>query len=205
MKHSLVIAILLMGLGVITYAYFKNPRIITVTEYVTEEIDENLWVSRSAYLSERDLVRKLRQDSTKFAQELSKTNQSLVQSTEIIGTLTLKLDSLSSFFDEILDIQSKIDTVFVYTYGDSLLAVSARVQLDSVRFRHSVSVSQLRPLKLTVHTTRDDEGVYFYVESNDLRVEEINSFTTLDIPRYKWYHYLGAGIVAGILTWEIIR
>jgi hypothetical protein len=203
-KSSIFISILCVFLGVLGTKALMKPEIITVTEYVTQEIDENLWVSRSVYLSERELAQKLRQDSSRFARELRRTRQNLEQSAEIIGNLVLVIDSLSQ--TNVIDVvESRVDTTLSYVFTDSLLAVTASLQLDSLQLTHRVDLVQLRPLKLQVHTTRDESGVYFYVESNDLIIEEINSFTAIDIPRYKWYHYLGAGVASGVLFWELIR
>jgi hypothetical protein len=204
-RLNILAVILAVIVGILGYRHFVGPQIITVVEYETQEIDENLWVSRSQYLTERQLVAQLRADSSRFAQELSQTRQRLLQSSEITARLRFERDSLASVPNIVQIRDNKVDTVFTYVFNDSLLAVHASVKIDSTRLEHGVEIEQLRPIRLNAHTTQDVAGVYFYVESKDLQIEEINTFTTIDIPRYKWYHYLGAGIVTGVITWELLR
>lgn len=204
-KYSLIFAVLLAGLCVFAYAHIVPPEVVTVIEYETQEIDENLWVSRSELLTQRQINDRLRDDSSQFVQELERTRQKLLQSAEVTARLLLERDSLASLPNIIEIVDNKVDTTFTYVFNDSLLAVTASVKLDSTTLQHNVDLLQLRPIRLDVYTTRDPGAVYFYVESKDLQIEEIKSTTTLDKPKYKWYHYLGAGIVSGVLIWELIR
>lgn len=204
-KLSIIFAVLLAGLSVFAYAKLIGPQTVTIVEYETQEIDENLWVSRSELLTQREITSRLREDSSRFVQELVQTRQKLLQSAEVTARLRLERDSLASLPNIIEIVDNKVDTTFTYVFNDSLLAVTASVKLDSTTLQHNVDLTQLRPIRLDVYTTRDPGAVYFYVESRDLQIEEINSTTTLDNPRYKWYHYLGAGIVSGVLIWELIR
>jgi hypothetical protein len=205
MRNQTIGIILSIVVGIVGYNYFVGPRVVTVTEYKTEQIDENLWVSRGRYLSQRDLAQRLLSDSTQLAQELQRTKREILTSTEIISKLRLERDSLKNRPTSIDLTGIPIDTSLVYLYGDSLLAVTAIIKLDSVRLYHDIDIEQLRPLDIQVTTTRDVEGLYVYVESRDLEIVAINTFTAIDKPKYKWYHYVGGGFIGGVILWELIR
>jgi hypothetical protein len=204
-RINIIWVLIMLSMAYMAYAMWPEPRVVVVTEYVTEQIDENLWVSKAEYLSEKDLTAKLRQDSTRFARELRETRQRLVQSIDLNARLRLERDSLLNNPTIIEIVDNKLDTLLTYYYADSLLAVTASVKIDSVFFTHDISVSQLRPIHLQINTTQDRNGVYVYVESNDLTIDKINSTTTIDIKRKKWYHYFGLGLATGVLTWELLR
>ena len=206
MKLSNILGlIVILALGAFLYSRFGPERVVTIVEYETEQIDEDLWVSKANYTTQRQMLEDLRSEKSQILTQLDETNEKLQQSTQVLANLRLERDSLANNPTIITLNEAKLDTTLTYIYGDSLIAVAAIISLDSLRFSHDIKVEQLRPIALRAITTTDAQGVNFYVESKDLEIVDINSYVLLDKPRYKWYHYFGAGIVAGVVAWELIK
>jgi len=185
--------------------WYFFPKTETVISYETAQLDETVWVRRSVYVSERDLNRRLRRENA----DLAKKVKEIDLYNRIIADLNLEIDKLSKKPIPIPLPGTVRDTIITVTatFGDSLFLVHSRNVFTNNELSDFVNITQLRPIVIDVATkiTDDNKAVYTYVSSPDFKDMRVETYTTIKPKRLKWYHWLGAGVVGGIITWETIR
>lgn len=194
--------VLLAAHGV--YSYFQEPeRIYVPVPGPVVQFDSTGWVRESMYITTAQALDSLKKVNTKLYQEITQNKQEVTQTSNILGKLRLERDSLSQLVRtfEVAD----LDTTFNDVYGDSLFVVQSKIGIAGNSVSYRSNLVQMRPINITTVTTTKDDRMYFYVYSEDFEELNIETYTTLKKPRYKWYHYMGAGALGGLITWELIR
>lgn len=185
--------------------WYFFPKTETVISYETAQVDETVWVRRSVYQNERDLNRRLRRDNA----ELAKKAKDIDLYNRIIADLNLEIDELSKKPVQIPLPGTVRDTTITVsaTFGDEFFSVQSKNVFKNNELFDTLNITQLRPVVIDVATkiTDDGKGVYTYVSSPDFKDMRVETYTTIKPKRLKWYHWLGAGVVGGIITWETIR
>jgi ATP-dependent 26S proteasome regulatory subunit len=181
------------------------PKYETVIEYEQAQVDENTWARRSVLESERELTRRLRRENTELARQL--VNKDAVYS-RITGRLNTELDSIRAAKVPITVVNGSIkDTTITVTatFGEGLFVVQSENVFTNNELTDNVNMTMTRPVRIDVLTTISDMRVTTYVSSRDFTELNFETYTTIKPPRVKWYHWLGAGVVGGVVAWEIIR
>ena len=176
------------------------PRIKEVVEYEQVQIDENTWVRRSALVEHWELVKRLRAENRALADKADKAREYI----RINAYLNTRIDSILASVKLPTNPDGGIkDTTIVFgqVAGDSLFLVQSFNMFNNTELRDSLNIVQLRPVAIDVVL----DGSMVYVSSRDFAELNFETYTTTKPPRYKWYHWLGAGALGGILTWELIR
>lgn len=185
--------------------WYFFPKTETVISYETAQVDETVWVRRSVYVSERDLNRRLRRENA----DLAKKAKDIDLYNRIIADLNLEIDKLSNKPVPIPLPGTVRDTTITVTatFGNELFSVQSKNVFDNNELIDTVTMTQLRPIIIDVATkiTDDNKAVYTYVSSPDFKDMRVETYTTIKPKRLKWYHWLGTGVVGGIITWELIR
>jgi hypothetical protein len=184
-----------------------KPAVVETVVIKTNRIDENLWVSRQAYVNEKELVRRLSERNSQLSYDNRLKSSQIESLVAVAASLRLKTDSLSALPREIVFDNgiTSVDTVFTTVYGDSLLQVDATVTLTPEKLTHQQFITQLRPIKLDIITVNQPDGTLVYVESGDLEVENIEAFITTKPPRFKWWHYALGGAATGVIITNIFK
>lgn len=185
--------------------WYFFPKTETVISYETAKVDETVWVRRSVYVSERDLNSRLRRENA----DLAKKAKDIDLYNRIIADLNLEIDQLSKRPVPIPLPGTIRDTTITITatFGDELFSVQSKNVFNNNELFDTLNITQLRPIVIDVATkiTDDNKAVYTYVSSPDFKDMRVETYTTIKPKRLKWYHWLGAGVAGGIITWEIIR
>jgi hypothetical protein len=191
-----------LTVGVVAGMHFA-PEKIVYTE--TEVVNDSLWVSKSLYIAEKALAEQLSTANEAMKEELERTNGRLAEVININARLRLNPRVVEVERVVYIDRNVPVDTTFTDVYGDSLLAAHARLQISEDKLTYSHDLVQLRPLNVQIITVDVSDGTNVYVQSNDFELVEINSFVARKQPRYKWYQIFGAGVLSGVIVWELIR
>jgi predicted DNA-binding protein YlxM (UPF0122 family) len=198
-----ILLLVLSGYGL--WAFVQGPKIIYQPVTETEQIDENIWVRRSQLIDTRHIMDSLQVSNQALYDQLRATIQRLEGLVSVEATLKVYQDSVKQL--RIPEVKSSvdIDTSLVNTYADSLFQVDSTVKIDSTGLLIENDMKQIRPIDFQIAMSQADDQVFFYVSSDDF--EEINIKQSFAIKRKKdrRWHYAIAGVVTGILSWELIR
>jgi hypothetical protein len=181
------------------------PKYETVIEYEQAQVDENTWARRSVLESERELTRRLSRENSELVRQLA--NKDAIYSS-ITGRLNTQLDSLRAAKVPITVVNGSVkDTTITITatFGDGLFVVQSENVFANNEVTDNLNMTMTRPVRIDVLTTISDMRVTTYVSSRDFSELNFETYTTIKPPRVKWYHWFGAGVVGGIVAWEIIR
>lgn len=175
------------------------PRIKEVVEYEQVQVDETVWVRRSAVESDRDLLRRLKKDNAKLAAQVKDAEQYI----RVNAYLRMQIDSLIAAVPLPVDSLGIRDTTITVSAvaGDSLFLVQSRNVFNNNELSDFVNITQLRPVVVDVVV----DGTTVYVSSPDFAELNFKTYTSTKPPKLKWYHWLGIGVIGGTLTWELIR
>ncbi len=181
----------------IVHQYF--PRVQRVVEYEQVQVDETVWVRRSAVESDRDLMRRLKKDNAKLAAQVKDADQYI----RINAYLNTRIDSLIAAVPLPVDSLGIRDTTIIVSAvaGDSLFLVQSRNVFTNNELSDFVNITQLRPVVVDVVM----DGTTVYVSSPDFTELNFKTYTSTKPPKLKWYHWLGIGVIGGTITWELIR
>jgi hypothetical protein len=209
MDWSKIEQYLIPGLFALTFTYVgvyagKNyfPKHIYHT---TEVVNDSLWVSKSVYLSEKQAKERLFAENSDIITELNRTKARLDQVTRLNATLRTQKDTVEVEKVVYIDRTIPVDTTFTTFFGDRLFAADANVTVKDDTLRLTQDLRQLRPVRIELVTATNDEGTLVYVRSADFETVDVESFVAYKKPKYKWFHYFGAGILSGVVVWELIR
>jgi hypothetical protein len=202
LRYAGLVLVIVMGY------YISRLTLKPVVEYVqvpgpVVQFDSTGWVRESQLITNKQALDSVYAINRKLAQEISRNKQTIVQLSEISVQLRLEKDSLFTLVNTF----TVTDTTVIYqtTYTDSLFMVQSNIDIKDDVVTYSNDLLQLRPLVFTTVMTQKDDKVYFYVESKDFKELNIETFTTIQKhknPRLLW---LGSGLAAGIIGWELIR
>jgi hypothetical protein len=202
-RISLWLLLICSAYGV--WAFTRGPKIEYVTRTVTEQIDEDLWVRRSEYVSQRAIADSARALNDRLASELRSARQEITSLVTIAAELKIEVDSLSTLELPQVTSDVDIDTSLVNLYTDSLFQVTTRFKADSTGAVLSQDLTQLRPIRFSVVSTVANDQVYFYVTSPDFKMVNIETAVTLPPKKDRRLHYAIAGLITGVVGWELIR
>lgn len=205
-NRVLITTSLLIALVGVVWGITK-PAVVETVVIETTRIDENLWVSRQAYVDEQEIVRRLSANLSQLSYNNRLKSARIESLVAVAASLRLKSDSLAALPKEIIFDGgiTAIDTVFTTVYGDSLLKVDANVIVTPEKLTHQQFITQLRPIKLEIITVKQPDGTLVYVESSDLNVENIEAFITSKPPKFKWWHYALGGAATGVIITNIFK
>jgi hypothetical protein len=203
--NRIILWVLIICASYGVWAFVRGPKTEYITQTVTEQIDEDLWVRRSEYASQKALTDSARAVNDKIIAQLTSTRQRVNSLVSIAANLKLTVDSLSSLTLPEVKVDVDIDTTLVNTYTDSLFAVSTRFQADSTGAVLTQDLTQLRPIRFSVVSTVANDQVYFYVTSPDFKMVNIETAVTLPPKKDRRLHYAIAGLITGVVGWELIR
>lgn len=188
------------------YALLRGPQVIRVpVPGPVVQFDSSGWVRESMLISVAQVRDSLKLVNNALFKEINQTRQEVLQLSEITGTLRLQRDSLSTLYHNIALNDSTKEATIQDIYGDSLFAVTAQITVNEDSLSYKSNLTQLRPISINTTTTIKGNQVYFYVHSEDFQELNIESYTTIEEKKKTWYKWLGGGIAAGIITWELIR
>jgi hypothetical protein len=192
-----------VGVYYITKATIPPDKIYVSVPGPVVQFDSTGWVRESHLITAKQALDSVYTVNRRLAREITQNKQTIIQLSEISVQLRLKRDSLAFLVNTF----NVADTTVVYrtTYTDSLFMVQSRIQVDKDLITYSNNLSQLRPLKITTVTTQSDDKVFFYVYSKDFEELNIETFTTITKPKNNRLLWLGSGLAAGIIGWELIR
>jgi hypothetical protein len=123
----------------------------------------------------------------------------------VAAELKITVDSLSTL--ELPQVKSDvdIDTSLVNLYTDNLFQVTTRFKADSTGAVLSQDLTQLRPIRFSVVSTLTDDQVRFYVTSEDFKMVNIQTAVSIPPKKDRRWRYAIAGLVTGVVGWELIR
>ena len=200
--NRLVIILLLLG-AVSSYLLGRmTAPTVVVTEYQQEEIDPTLWVSRSSYVNQSVLIASLETEKNNLAAELRNAKGTILNYTNIVGTLNTTLDSLQNTPSEIIVIDGVIqDTTYttIQTFGDSLFTVTADIVLNSNKLLTHLTLTQNRPIDIDIVTTQRQDIIQTFVRSEDFTELNFTTQHAIKPKRMKWYHWSLIGLTSGLL------
>lgn len=198
---SLVLAI------VIGY-YIAQLTVKPVVEYVqvpgpVVQFYSTGWVRESYLITTKQALDSVYTVNRRLAQEISQNKQTIIQLSGISGQLLLEKDSLFALVNNFV----VTDTTVVYqtTYTDSLFMVQSEITVKNDLITYSDNLFQLRPLTFTTVVAQREDKVFFYVESEDFKELNIETYTTITKPKNNRLLWLGSGLAVGIIGWELIR
>jgi hypothetical protein len=195
-----VLVALLIAAGVTAYIVYQHfPRVQKVVGYEQVQVDESVWVRRSTVESDRDLMRRLKKDNAELAAQVKDAQQYI----RINAYLRTQIDSLIAAVPLPVDSLWIRDTTIVFTAvaGDSLFLVQSRNVFNNNELTDYLTLTQLRPVVVDVVM----DGTAVYVSSPDFTELNFKTYTSTKPPRLRWYHWLGAGLLGGVVIWETIR
>lgn len=175
---------------------------VVVTEYEQQQIDETLWVTRSSYIDQSIIIANLELEKSNLAQQLRQSKSTILNYTNILGTLNTQLDSLKNIPAEIVVIDGAVkDTTYtqVKTFGNELFTVTADIVINSNKLLTHLNLTQNRPINIDIVTTQRKDIIQTFVRSEDF--EELNFTTQHSIrqPKMKWYHWTIIGLTSGLI------
>lgn len=206
-NHLIATALIIILLIAANLYQFQNPKVIEVPTEQTA-IDSTAWVTRSAYADRETIIDSLRSQNQAMAERIRKQADQIASYTNITGRLKLQVDSLEQseqiwnaipLMDRLIarDSAAIVDTTFKTskTFGDGLLRVIGIVEFIQGRFRQDFTIAQLRPIRLDVVSTMNEDRsrILTYVTSPDFEDLKYRSFTELKPQKKIPWFWIGVG------------
>lgn len=190
---------------------FQNPKTIEIPTG-QEQIDSTSWVKRSALADAETIIDSLQIRNQAMADRIREQGDQIANYTSIVGHLKLQVDSLESdppiwnaipLVDRLnqRDSTAISDTTFSRskTFGNGLFRVNGIVEFSRGQFRQDFTIEQLRPIRLDVVSTMNEERsrILTYVTSPDFEELKYESFTELKPQKELPWFWIGLGVGAG--------
>jgi len=206
-KYILIVLVVFLLLVAGNVYQLRNPHIVTVPDYKTQQVDSTTWVLRSRYQARGQIVDSLKKVSAAMAARIRKSHNQVAAYTQILGRLKTRIDSLQAGPDTVRIRPGLLrDTTLIFskTFGNQLFRVKSKVYFRNWRIWNDLSLHQLRPIKLNVVTTVEPHNRYVltYVNSPDFDSLQYRSVTSLQ--SHKKFPWFWTGLAGGILVSAII-